>query len=573
MNASHLFKKICKNLLPYSILSIYFLAQADTVYKKTSSFYDKLPKTPKGGTLRIMSPHSVTDPKSLNPILNTDANSGQYDEYLWMSLMTLDTENLNELPALATSYSISEDKKTYTFYLNPKAKWQDDTPVTSEDFRLTFDLIQNPKVAAAVLRSYYHGISMETPNKNTVVFKVDSPRFDTLFQMCAFAPVQKKQFEQTKDFNQDAGIMNPIGNGPYIFSRLERGSRLIFNRNKTWWGNELSHYKNRYNMDTLEFPILSDYNLTYEKFLSQQVDTLEFTSDQWHNKVQGIDKDKFAFEPNSKKSVWGLKIENKSPKVYSYIGWNEKNPIFADKNTRRALSYLIDYNKILEKVYYNLSIQSSSPFGSLTNNSDVTLRKTKIVMNRGKAMELLRSSGWKNTGGKSLVKIVKGKKIPFEFKFSIVSSSQTALKIAQIIKEDFKKSGIIMNIQSLEWNTFLDQIEKHDFDAVTLAWTSTLYPNARQIWHSKSQGLGGSNFIGYSNPKVDDLIDKSNMEFDIKKRNLMMQEINRLIYEDQPYTFLFEPKYSLEGLNSKIQSHKWSLPYDNGVNMNLFYLP
>lgn len=546
---------------------------AASLYQKVPSFYDALPETPKGGTLRIMSSQAMTDPKTLNPLLSIDANSSQYNGYLWLSLMQMDSDTLRFLPALATFYQVSKDKKRYVFTLNPNAKWQDGTPVTSIDFLYTYQQIQNPKVAAAVLRSYYHGISLSAPTKHTVVFHVEHPKFDTLFQLCGFLAIQKKQFEHTKDFNQDSGIMNPVGNGPYEFDRLDRGHRLILKRNKKWWGRALPHFRNRYNIDVLEFPIISDVHLRYEKFLQSQIDFMEFSEEQWRTRVQNLDKNKFGSGPAADKKIWGLKVDNKSPKSYSYIGWNEKNPIFADKNTRKALGYLINYKRILNTVYYNLSRQCTSPFGTQTDNSDHSLKKEQLHFNRKKAMQLLKSAGWKNRGDHALSKIIHGKKTFFEFDFSIVSSSKTAAKIAQIVKEGFRKSGIIAHIQSLEWNTFLAQIEKRKFDAVTLGWTATLFPNARQIWHSKSRVRGGSNFIGYSNPKVDSLIAESNREFDIKKRNQIMKKINRIIYEDQPYTFLFEPKYALEGLSTKIKSHRWYSQYDGGADLSLFYLP
>jgi len=545
-------------------------AHADETYQKQPSFYEKLPVPPKKGEIHYRTP---SDPKVMNPVLSDDAYSGAVEEYLWMPLMSLDPDTLHFIPALAESYTVSDDKKSYTFHLNPKALWQDGTPVTAEDIRFTYDLILNPKTHSAALRSYYAGISVTVKDSHTVVFHVKEPQFDNLFTLATFKPIQAKQFKNSRDFNEDKGIMAPVGNGPYVLEKFERGQKISFVRNKNWWGKDLATEKARYNIDRVELEIISDTNLAYERLIKGSIDDLDITPEQWVSKVNGVDKNKFSNTHTQSKSLWALKESNKYPKPYSFIGWNSKNPIFQDKDTRKALSYLVDYKKINEKVMFNLSEQSTSPFGSFTKNSNQDLRSpTQIISyNTKKAAELLKASGWKNEGGSTLVKNINGKQVPFQFTLDIVNISPTATKIAQILKEDLKVFGIQMNIRSLEWNSFLGKLEQRDFDAVMLGWTATLFPNARQIWHSQSQALGGSNFVSYSNPTVDTLIDNANQEFNSEKRNNIMQKINTLIYEDQPYTFLFEPKFVLEGLNTRIQSPKWLTEYAGGTASELFY--
>jgi ABC-type transport system substrate-binding protein len=545
--------------------------QAEEIYKQPPTFYEKLPTPPKGGEIRYRTP---SDPKVMNPVLSADAYSSVVEDYLWMGLMTLDPENLNFLPSLADRYLISDDKKTYSFFLNPQAQWQDGTPVTSADVQFTFDLINNPKTHAAALRSYYSGISVSAPAPHIVVFHVKEPKFDNLFTLSMFRPIQAKQFKNSPDFNQDKGIMFPIGNGPYIFEKFERSQKIVFARNKNWWAKDLPLHRAQYNIDKVNLEIIGDQNLAYERFIKETIDDIDITPEQWALKVNGVDKDKFSDRPESTKKLWMLKEANKFPKPYSFIGWNAKNPIFQDVETRKALSYLVNYKKINEKVFYNLSEQSTSPFGSFTNNSNPVLRTEPYMMayDRKKAVELLKKAGWENKGGATLVKNINGKQVPFQFSLSIVNISPTASKIAQILKEDFKVFGIQMNIQSLEWNSLLGKLDNRDFDAISLAWTSTLFPNARQIWHSQSQQQGGSNFVSYSNPQVDRLIDEANKEFDPQKRSQIMQEINTIIYEDQPYTFLFEPKFVLEGLNTRIHSPKWLSDYAGGAMSDLFYL-
>lgn len=562
-----------KSILFGFLSSLFFFSsdafsQQEVKYKRIQTYYDKMPATKKGGTLHFQ---LSNDPKVMNPLLSDDSSSSAVEGYLWMSLFSLDPDDLGYIPALGISYTISSDKKNYTFKLNEQAKWQDGTSVTSEDIKYTFDTLMNSKTHAAALRSYYEGISLKIINKSSFTFIVQEPKFDTLNFLVSFTPIQKKQFEHSKDFNNDKGIMNPIGNSAYVMDKYLRSQKIVLKRNKNWWAANLPQYKYRYNPDEIVLDIIADPNLAYEKFLKGDIDEVSFTAEQWNNKVIGIDKEKFG-KSAKQKNIWTLKLENKSPKPYSYIAWNLKNPLFQDVKTRTALSHLVDYKKINDRVYFNLYTQSTSPFGSFTENSDPKLRKNMISYDRNKAISLLKESGWKNNGTGTLYKEINGKKLLFEFTLDTNANNPSRLKIAQIVKENFKTAGIKVNIRSTEWNSFLDNVNKRKFDALILAWTGSIFPNAKQIWDSSSEKDEGSNFISYNNPKVDELIKKANLEFDTKKRNKIMQEINRIIYAEQPYTFLSEVNFILEGLNSKISSSRWAAPYELGAANDMFYL-
>jgi ABC-type transport system substrate-binding protein len=520
----------------------------------------------KGGLLRYS---LSSDPKVLNPLLSEDSESSALEVYLWMPLFELDPETLDYIPALATSYHISADKKTYTFTLHKEAKWQDQSPVTSQDVQFTFDTLMNKKTNAAALRSYYGGISLQVKDPFTFSFHTETPQFDTLNFLVGFTPIQKKQFEHSQNFNKDRGIMNPVGNGPYLLKKYQRGQKIILKRNPIWWAQHLSQFQNRYNPNELIFCIIQDSHLVYEKFIKGDLDAIGFTAEQWSTQVTKTDKNKFM-----QHHIWALKQQNKAPKAYSYIGWNLKNPLFQDVKTRTALAHLIDYKKIIEKVYYDLSVQNTSPFGSLTSNSLPDLRKSDhlITYNRTKALALLKEAGWMHNGKGLLFKEIQNQKVPFQFKLETNANNSARLKIAQIIKENFKAAGIQVTIYATEWNALLQNINKRNFDAVLLGWTGSLFPNARQIWHSESEKDGGSNFISYHNPQVDLLIEKANREYNIQKRNKLMQEINFLIYKDQPYAFISEATHILAGLNKKISSQRWVAQYENAPAKDMFYL-
>jgi peptide/nickel transport system substrate-binding protein len=93
-----------------------------------------------------------------------------------------------------------------------------------------------------------------------------------------------------------------------------------------------------------------------------------------------------------------------------------------------------------------------------------------------------------------------------------------------------------------EWPVMLENLEKKDFDAITLGWTSGIETDLFQNFHSSQAMSKGDNFIGYKNPQLDVLIDEARRTVDDAKRMPVWQQAERVLYADQPYTFLMRRK-------------------------------
>lgn len=540
-------------------------------YKTTA--YDKLPTAKKGGTLLDT---LSNNPKVLNPVLSADANSAAIEGFVWARLFAEDSETLTAIPYLATGYTISADRKSYTFTLNKNAKWEDGSPVTTADIKFTFDTQMNPKVDAAPLRSYWEGVKLEVVDEAIFKFSVETPKFDTLRQLYLFNPIQAKQFAGEPDFNKAKGILQPVGNGPYRLKSFSRDQKLELERVKDWWGFSLPAFKNRFNADLVSLKIVTDANLEYERFVKGDQDTMSFGSNAYEifaTKVRGSDKERIGTKPGDGKLVWAGEFENKAPRGFSYIGWNLKRTLFQSKKTRQALARLIDYQQIIDKVMYGYAFQSTSPFGSKTLNSDPELRKAgkMLTFDRKKAIELLREDGWADTDHDNILdKSIDGQRVPFKFVLRFNSNNPARGKIAQIVKENFKAAGIEVDIRSMEWNAYLADIDSRNFDAIIMGWTGTAYPNPKQVWATESEKNQGSNFGSYSNSQVDALIAQANLEFDLLKRSKILHQINDLIYDDQPYSFLVEGRSMLAGFNKKIKAPTWAMAYDVGPPTDIY---
>jgi len=141
---------------------------------------------------------------------------------------------------------------------------------------------------------------------------------------------------------------------------------------------------------------------------------------------------------------------------------------------------------------------------------------------------------------------------PFEFTLTTNSGSSSSY-LAEILQYQFKKAGIVMKFRVMEWQAFLNTVvEPRNFEAVLMAWSLGLKPDAYSIWHSESSKKGGFNFIGYKNEEVDRLIKKAEKIIDQKEFDEIYKEIYNKITFDIPYLFLVIPN-SITVVNKTIE--------------------
>jgi peptide/nickel transport system substrate-binding protein len=158
-------------------------------------------------------------------------------------------------------------------------------------------------------------------------------------------------------------------------------------------------------------------------------------------------------------------------------------------------------------------------------NDEIETPKVDLV----KAKKLLKEAGYDENN-------------PFVFEIVTNSGNDTRVNAAQIIQYQLKKIGIDMKIRVLEWQAFLNTIvHPRNFDAVLLGWSMSLMPDAKPIWHSESDRVGGFNFVGYNNSQVDELIDSSISVIDQQKLSIIYKQMFSMIVEDSPYIFLYIP--------------------------------
>ncbi|RMH07099.1 MAG: peptide ABC transporter substrate-binding protein [Nitrospirae bacterium] len=221
---------------------------------------------------------------------------------------------------------------------------------------------------------------------------------------------------------------------------------------------------------------------------------------------------------------------------YTYIGYNNRRPLFADPEVRRALGMAINVDEIITYLLYGEGERITGPYPKNTPWYDHSVQP--LPYDPAGARRLLEERGWTlNADGW----LEKDGKI---FEFNLITNNGNPIRknILTIAQNAWKKIGVKCNTQLFEWAVFLkDFVNTGEFDAVVLGWSMGIDPDLYQIWHSSQAGPQQLNFVGYNNPKADDLIVRIRREYNREVQQALAHQLHRLIYEDQPYTFLYAP--------------------------------
>ncbi|MBV8881899.1 MAG: peptide-binding protein [Planctomycetaceae bacterium] len=517
------------------------------------------------------------DPNTINPILAGDTVSEDFQRWVIDTLGETKFSNPDEWePSLAEKWEFDEKNLEYTIHLRKGVKWHptrfpDGTPIpakefTAADVKFTYDVVLNENVDAASYRSYYEDpeaktkedkwkIKVSVVDPYTVKMKWTKPYF-MADEFSLGLPLLAKHIysvdakgepisndvsseEFAKGFNDHWANSMLIGTGPMMFSSWKKNERLELVRNPDYWGKPFYFSK-------VVFRNIPNSNTALEMTLNGELD--------W-----GVVAEKSLYVQTEQKPQ--VK-EGKAKRTafdypgYRYIGWNAKREIFKERAVRTALAHAIPVQKIIDKVLYGLGTPLSGPFLPSSSSYDPSLQP--IPYDPDQARKILDDAGWKDTNNNGIRdKTINGKL--FELKFDLMIYADTAMykTIAEVVQQDFRGIGVEVQISPVKWALMLEKLHKKEFDACMLGWAMSWKSDLYQIWHSsQADVMESSNAIGYKNPELDKLIEEQRVTLDAGRRKEIYHKMHKLIYEDQPYAFLFVDKRTAL-YNSRIENIKY----------------
>lgn len=491
------------------------------------------------------------DPEILNPLISTSDYAVDVQSWVCDSLLKRDLDTYTWQGAIAEKWEMAKDNTSATFTIRDGVYFHNGEKLKAEDVQFSFDVYKKNSSVNSPAASYFEGIdSVEIlgPLKVKINFKNN---YFKNFEVAATNWILPKNVYggKTQQPNQ------LICAGAYQLTTYEKNKSVSLKLYEKYYGFNINHLKVLNNFQNIEFQIIRDEETRVEKLKKSEIDFLEFpNADLLERKLTG---------DIVQKTIVKVKVENKIPKAWSYIGWNLAKPLFTDINVRKALNLLVNKEEI-NKIFFDNQLSVIN--GPFLSGQEYGSKIKPFHRDVKAAKSLLIKSGWGDSNKDGILdKTVEG--VRFDFKFVLSYANKDFEKVWQYLREDFRLSGIEMELKFQEFNMMMKAKDDLNFDALALSWAGGgIDPDPKQLWHTDSSVKGGSNFVGYKNPNVDKLIDEGRLILDRKKRIAHFEKVYQIISEDSPYLFLFMDRYSYYAYVNRFNKSKDTFNYGVGLN-------
>jgi microcin C transport system substrate-binding protein len=470
-------------------------------------------------------------PKSLNYYLDNNSFTAEIFGAMFESLLTMNPLTLVYEPNLAEKWTISDDKKTFTFTLDHRSRWSDGRPVTAEDVKWTFDAIMDPRNLTGV-----HKVSLERFDSPTVLdpytirFIAEDVHWINLSAVGGFHILPKHSLSQ-KDFNKIT-FEFPVTSGPYAIDAIDEGLSLTLKRRDAWWNITARRNQHIGNFERLRFRFYAERENAFEAFKKGLIDLYPvYTSRLWVNETKG----------NRFSNAWIVKqkVYNAKPVGFQGFAMNMRKPPFDDAKVRLAMAHLLDRRKMNATLMYSQYFLHRSYYEDLYDK-DHPCPNPLIEFDKQKARQLLKEAGW-------VVNPATGRleKNGERFSFRFLISQASLEKFPAIYAEDLKDVGIELVIDKKDWAAWARDMDEFNYEMTWASWGAGVFKNPEGMWLStEADRRSGNNITGFKNQEVDRLIEAQKSIFEIDQRNAIYRRIDRLIYNEVPYVLLWNINYT-----------------------------
>ena len=488
------------------------------------------PEAPKGGRLvqGILGTFDSLNPMivrgiAVQPIVAVQQMRGLVVE----SLMARGNDEPFTLYGLLASRVETDDSRSYiTFHIDPKARFSDGQPVTSEDVLFSWALLRDH--GRPNHRQYYSKVARaEAPDPLTVRFDFGAAGDRELPLILGLMPVLAKHAVDVATF-EETTMTAPVGSGPYRVTEVKPGASVTLTRNPDYWGRDLPVNRGLWNFDEIRLDYYREANGLFEAFKRGLYDfRVETEPLRWH---EGYD-----FQAARNGEVIRDTIRTAMPQPSEFLVFNTRRPVFADIRVRQALTLLFDFEWINRKYVFGLYARSAGFFGGSELSAygrpadarerellkpyasrippDMLDGSYRLPVSDGSgrdrvtlrsALALLSKAGYELDG---TVLRQRSTKTPLTFEILVTTRDQERIALAYL--RDLKRAGIEATVRSVDAVQFEQRRLGFDFDMIPNRWDQSLSPGNEQYfyWGSEAAAQPGTrNYMGARDAAIDAMI-------------------------------------------------------------------
>jgi peptide/nickel transport system substrate-binding protein len=468
------------------------------------------------------------DADILFPPLSTNETSRQLCSVVFEKLAEIgDSLNVvgdkGYVPSLASSWTWSPDSMSIAFHIDPKAHWQDGVPVHASDVVYTFHVNTSKDVGSAAGPLLADIDSVTAQDSLTAVFWFHRRSLEQFYSAAMqnyVLPAHLLAKTADSALKTSPFGRNPIGSGPYKFVRWVSGSVLEVAADSTF-------HRGRPKLDRLIWSVAGNPDAAMLRLYSGEANFTEFLRKQ--------DVVQVAKHPE-------LRAVPYPSMIAYYARFNERarkgrgpNPIFADREVRRALTMAVDRRRAVSTVFDSTTHIVRGPYTHQLSTYDSSI--PSIPYAPDSAAAILQRRGW--VMGSDGIRHKGAQKL--EWSILVPGTSTERQQMCVLLQDMYRKVGAQMNIERIDFPTMGERMASSDFDMSFEGMTADPTPSGiRQDWVTAASRNGGGNPGYYSNPKFDATVDSAIVQPDAKLAVEQYRRAYAIIAEDAPAIWLYE---------------------------------
>jgi microcin C transport system substrate-binding protein len=494
---------------------------------ETNTDFDLIgdPRANKGGLFRDYVPDFPGTLRMVGPESNSQFNYG-ITAMAYETLLGVHPTTLEFIPGLATHWQISPDKMTYRFRIDPNARFSDGVPVTSEDVVATYDFLLDKTLQDPMEQITYAKLSRPVAESKYIV-RVQAKELNwrnfLYFSGMQIFPAHVLKAVNGDKYLKEFNYKLLPGSGAYTIREedISKGQSITVRRRKDYWAEKARENVGLGNFDEMQFVVVRDDNLAFEKFKKGELDTYEVRQPrQWVEELN--------FENVQRGLVQKRKVFNSQPQEVREFAFNARKPPFDDIRVRKALTLLLDRKQIIEKILFN-EFQAEHSF--YTGTPYENPNDPKNDYDPQEALKLLADAGWNNRDNQG--RLVKNG-VPLQIE--LLYRNKVNEPELTVYQEDLRKVGISLTLRLMTFETEIQMVDQRKFQMAHLAWGGLLFPNPETEWQSSLADVDNTNNVtGFKSARVDELCKLYDKSFDTQERIRIIREIDGILANSYNY--------------------------------------
>ncbi len=426
---------------------------------------------------------------------------------------------------LAESYEVDKSGLVYTFILKDDIEFHDGKKITSEDVIYTIDRIKDP-LEKSPRNIEWQGVSAKAIDEKTITMTLKQP-FSDFLDIATIGIIPKHVYGKysADAFAQAEENIEAIGAGPYKIKNIKTKKNMP--KSITL---ERSNKKSGY-IKKMVFTFYENEADAVSGLTSGNIDHL------------GSVSAKSAKELEDR----GYSVTLASfPRLYGIFFNTKESNVLAEPNATASIANSIDKQEIIDTVLDGFGNKIDAPLPTaLAQKIDFSYSRIDIV----KTME---KSGWKKGEDgiweKTISKIPPGskkaEKSVEKFAFTITTSDTPELRMgAEQIAASLKKQGILASVASFDNASLEEKIRTRDYEALYYGIQVSRESQVYAFWHSSQREHPGLNIAGYTNSKVDSILEELQKETNPDQRLVLWKKFTNSFFADTPAVFIYSPSY------------------------------